>query len=105
MRVSLGNPKDVDDEGFLVDVNVQPIHQDSPSCKDKQHNVDHFFEPPVVKTINRKMKKYCSCKHCLYVSNISAFFNLVNGTHFSATKKALLMKSQHYITTWRHITQ
>ena len=32
---SLGNPKAVDDEGLLMDVNIQPIEEDVPSCEDK----------------------------------------------------------------------
>src|SRR5271156_3103652 len=49
----LGNPKDVDDEGLLMDVDVQPI-EDVPSHEDKRRDVDHFFQSPVEKTINGK---------------------------------------------------
>ena len=35
MCASLGNPKEVDDEGLLMDVNVQPIEEDVPSREDK----------------------------------------------------------------------
>jgi hypothetical protein len=31
----LGNPKEVDNEGLLMDVDVQPIEEDVPSCEDK----------------------------------------------------------------------
>jgi len=71
-RTSLGNPKDVDDEGLLVDVNVQPI-EDAPSesQEEKRRDIDHFFQPPVAKTFNGKMKKYCICKLCPYVPHTS----------------------------------
>ena len=73
-RTSLGNPKDVDDEGLLVDVDVQPI-DDAPSesREEKRRDIDHFFQPPIVKTFNGKMKKYCSCKLCPYVPRASIF--------------------------------
>jgi hypothetical protein len=32
---SLGNPKEVDNKGLLMDVNVQPIEEDVPSHEDK----------------------------------------------------------------------
>ena len=32
---SLGNPKEVDNQGLLIDVNVQAIDEDVPSHKDK----------------------------------------------------------------------
>ena len=64
---SLGNPKEVDDEGFLMDVDVQQIDEDVPSREDKRRDVDNFFQPPVEKTVNGKTKKYCICKLCPYV--------------------------------------
>jgi hypothetical protein len=73
-HASLGNPKDVDDEGLLVDVNVQPIDEDAPSHEDKRRDINHFFQSPVVKTINGKMKKCCHCKLCPYVPHTSVFY-------------------------------
>ena len=73
MRTSLGNLKDVDNEGLLVDVNVQPIDVDVPSREDKRRDIDQFFQPPVEKTINGKMKKYCGCKLCPYIPHTSVF--------------------------------
>jgi hypothetical protein len=58
-----------------VDVNVQPIDEDAPSREDKRRDIDHFFQSAVMKTINGKTKKYCSCKLCPYVPHISAFFS------------------------------
>ena len=63
-RASLGNPKEVDDEGLLMDVDVQPIEEDVPSCEDKRCDIDHFFQSPVEKSVNGKVKKYCICKLC-----------------------------------------
>ena len=73
MRTSLGNPKDVDDKGLLVDVNVQPVDEDAPSCEEKRRDIDRFFLPPVEKAINGKMKKYCSCKLCPCVPHTSLY--------------------------------
>jgi hypothetical protein len=72
-RTSLGNPKDVDSEGLLVDVNVQPIDVDVPSREEKRRDIDRFFQPPVMKIIDGKEKKYCSCKICPYVPCPSVF--------------------------------
>ena len=71
MRASLGNPKEVDDEGFLMDVDVQAIDEDPPSREDKRRDVDYFFKSPVEKSVNGKVKKYCICKLCpsQYVSH------------------------------------
>lgn len=86
-RTSLGNPKDVDNEGLLVDVNVQPIDEDAPSREEKRRDIDHFFQPPVVKTFNGKMKKYCSCKLCPYVLQL---FRFSNETNSCRDKKSLV---------------
>ena len=73
MQASLGNLKEVDDEGLLMDIDVQPIDEDVSlaSCEDKRRDVDHFFQSRVEKTVNGKIKKYCNCKLCLYVSHTS----------------------------------
>jgi hypothetical protein len=70
-HASLGNPKEVDDEGFLMDVDVQTIDEDPPSREDKRRDVDHFFKSPVEKSVNGKVKRYCICKLCPYVSHAS----------------------------------
>jgi hypothetical protein len=53
----------VDDDGFLIDVDIQPI-PDAPtgkaSLKDQGCDVDHFFTPPVFKDD----KKYRNCRIC-----------------------------------------
>ena len=73
MHTSLGNPKEVDDKGFLMDVDVQTIDEDAPSCEDKRRDVDHFFKSPVEKSVNGKVK-YCTCKLCPYVTYLSGMF-------------------------------
>jgi hypothetical protein len=88
-RTSLANPKDVDNEGLLVDVIVQPINEDAPSREDKRRDIDHFFQPSVVKIINGKMKKYCSCKTCLCVPQFLRFVN-VNETNSCRDKKSIV---------------
>ena len=62
----LGNPSENDDDGFLVDIDVQPINVGTwaPSCKDKWQDIDQFFLSPVEQNINGKMKNYCRCKLC-----------------------------------------
>ena len=46
MQASLGTPKEVDNKGLLMDIDVQPIDEDVPlaSHKDKRHDIDHFFQ-------------------------------------------------------------
>jgi hypothetical protein len=63
----LGNPADVDSDGFLVDVVVQPVNEDTPAYEDKQRDIVQFFHPAVLKVVNGKMKKYFTCKLCPYV--------------------------------------
>lgn len=70
-RASLGNPMDVDSEGLLVDVCVQPIQEDAPTREDKRRDIDHFFYPAVSKSIDGNTKKYCACKLCPYVFHTS----------------------------------
>ena len=63
-RATLGNPQAVDVDGLLMDVNVQPVNDNSSTREDKWQDVDHFFRTAVVKEINSKSKKYRSCKIC-----------------------------------------
>lgn len=64
---TLGNPTDVDEEGLLADVNVQPVYNTTSTYGDKRRNIDEFFNPAYSKTINGIVKKYCLCKVCPYV--------------------------------------
>jgi hypothetical protein len=61
---SLGNPLAVDEEGLLLDVEVQMVDKDPPTREDKRRDVDQFFHPPVDKEIDGKIKKMCLCKVC-----------------------------------------
>jgi hypothetical protein len=89
MHASLGNPKEVDDEGFLMDVDVQTIDEDPPSREDKRCDVDHFFKSPVEKKDAKGMvKKYCTCKLCPYVSHSSVICSLMRYV-LTETKRAL----------------
>ena len=84
---TLGNPKEVDNEGFLMDVNIQTIDEDVPSREDKRRDVDHFFKSPVEKSVNGKVKKYCICKLCPYISHTSIICSLMRSV-LTETKRA-----------------
>lgn len=74
-RASLGNPTNVDEDGLLMDVDVQPVHEDdAPTREDKRRDVDFFFNSAVVKIVNGHAKKYCSCKYCPWVSSLCFVF-------------------------------
>ena len=38
-HVSVGNPTNIDEDGLLMDVDVQPVHGDHPTCGDK-HDIN-----------------------------------------------------------------
>lgn len=78
-RKSLGNPTEVNDEGFLKDVDVQVIEKE-PTREDRRNDIDYHFREPVLRSVNGKMKKYCSCKLCPYVSHLS--FSFTDRNHF-----------------------
>lgn len=63
---ALANPVDVDEDGLLIDIDVQSINADDTpiSREDKRQDVDQFFNPAVVKIVSGKAKKYCVCKLC-----------------------------------------
>jgi hypothetical protein len=63
-HATLGNPDDRDDDGLLLDVDVQLI-EGKPSREEKRHDVDEFFHPPSLREVNGKSKRYCICKLCL----------------------------------------
>ena len=63
---TLGNLQATDADSLLVDVDVQLVVNDSlPTHEDKRQDVDHYFHAAVIKDVNGKSKKYCSCKLCL----------------------------------------
>ena len=61
-RKSLGNPIDVDSNGLLIDIDIQPIDDSRQSFEDKRRDINEFFHPAVVKIINGRAKKYSTCK-------------------------------------------
>lgn len=64
---TLGNPVAVDDDGLLVDVEVQEIDiDDAPRTtrEDKRQDVDNFFLGAMIKDMNGRSKKYRLCKIC-----------------------------------------
>jgi hypothetical protein len=62
---SLGNPVAVDEEGLLLDVDVQLADKNPSTCEDKRRDVDQFFHASVEKEIGGKKKRQCVCKLCL----------------------------------------
>jgi hypothetical protein len=66
-KTSLGNPTEKDDEGFLVDIDVQQVVVDAPTREEKRRDIDRFFNPPVSKIVDGKTKYFCHCKVCPYV--------------------------------------
>ena len=72
-HASLGNPTAVDEEGLLIDVEVQPVNDGVMTHKDTRRDIDTFFSPPFLKAVNGHAKKYCSCKLCLYVPLLDSF--------------------------------
>ena len=58
----LGNPVATNEDGLLIDVDIQSIEDNPVMCEDKRQDVDHFFHNEVVKDVNGKSEKYCACK-------------------------------------------
>ena len=89
---------------MMKDVDVQPIEEDVPSREDKRRDIDHFFQSPIEKSVNGKVKKYCICKLCPYISHTSVICLLMRSV-LTETRGASWSKSQLYAVIWRHITQ
>jgi hypothetical protein len=107
-HATLGNPTDVDEDGLLMDIDVQQVHDDVPTALgDRRWDIDHFFNPPILKTVNGHVKKYCGCKLCPYVHRLIplALCSLANETLPLERKKILSMKLQPYVGIWRRIIQ
>lgn len=49
-----------------TEVDVQAI-VNAPTREDKRCDIDYHFREPVLRLVNGKMKKCCSCKLCPYV--------------------------------------
>lgn len=61
---TLGNPQATDANSLLVDVDIQSVNDNASSHEDRRQDVDHFFCTAVIKDVNGKSKKYCTCKLC-----------------------------------------
>ncbi|KAG6888671.1 hypothetical protein C0992_007878 [Termitomyces sp. T32_za158] len=57
-RISLGNPTAMDDNGYLVDINVQSIVEEQELREDKRRDIDWFFHQPIMKEINGRQKNF-----------------------------------------------
>jgi hypothetical protein len=60
----LGNLVATNEDGFLLNVVVQPINVDKPAREDRRRDVNEFFENPVERLVEGKKKSYCMCKLC-----------------------------------------
>jgi hypothetical protein len=54
----------MDAANLLIDVDVQPLDDNTSAREDKRQDVDNFFHTAVAKDVNGKSKKYCTCKLC-----------------------------------------
>lgn len=62
---TLGNPLAVDDDGLLIDVDVQSVDDDHrPTRGEKRQDVDHFFQDAIFKDMKGKSRKYRLCRIC-----------------------------------------
>jgi hypothetical protein len=60
--------EDVDEDGILADIDVQPITDPGPSREDKTCDLDRFFSKPFERTgANGIVKKHRKCTVCPYV--------------------------------------
>jgi hypothetical protein len=60
--------EDVDEDGILADIDVQPIIDEPPTREDRTRDIDQFFSRPFEYTQgNGKVKKHRKCKVCPYV--------------------------------------
>jgi hypothetical protein len=81
-NVTLENPWAVNTDGLLVDVDVQEVDDTPSTHEDKQLDVDHFSCTAVVKEVNGKLKKYHTCKSCLWVLALTFHHTVYTDTKF-----------------------
>ena len=60
---TLGNPQAINVDGLLMDVDVQPVNDDSSTHEDKWQDVDNFFCMTVVKEVNGKSRSIICAKY------------------------------------------
>ena len=63
-KSSLTNPDAIGADGLLEDLDIQSIDEETVTREDKQCDVDQFFHAAFVRDVNRKQKKYRTCKSC-----------------------------------------
>ena len=64
---SLGNPRQMDEHGFLADIQVQSIDKKSYTRKEKTIDIERFFHSPVVEDVKadgEPPKAHRCCKLC-----------------------------------------
>ena len=62
---TLGNPVAVDEDGLLIDVDVQSVNSKKQTTReDKRQDVDHFFLDAAFEDMDGKSRKYRLCKLC-----------------------------------------
>jgi hypothetical protein len=56
---------EVDEHGFLKDIDVETVDDVVPSHEGKTRDIDHFFGAPYAKqSTNGSVKKYRDCETC-----------------------------------------
>lgn len=64
-RATVADQEDVDEDGILADVDVQPITDPGPLREDKTRDLDRFFGKPFERTgTNGTVKKHRKCTVC-----------------------------------------
>lgn len=72
-QATVEDHEDVDEDGILIDIAVQPITDESgPTREDRTRDIDNFFSKPFERTnTNGTVKKHRKCKVCPYVIPLS----------------------------------
>jgi hypothetical protein len=63
---AIDHDAELDDDGILADIDVQPVTDFGPLCEDKTCDINQFFGNPFEHAgTNGLVKKHCKCKVCL----------------------------------------
>jgi hypothetical protein len=74
---AIDHDTEVDNDGILADINVQPVTDSGPSREDKTRDIDQFFGNLFERTgTNGSVKKHRKCKVCP-----SVFLQSFNSVH------------------------
>lgn len=66
-RASLGNPRQMDERGFLADIQVQPLDKKKSTRKEKTTDIEQFFNPAADQDVDlngESQKGRRCCKLC-----------------------------------------